>query len=254
MNKKTLIFILGGIILITTIWSFFLAEKMDNTPTGSITLLESEKPQEIIGEIYFTVTKVIDGDTIDVDTGERVRLICIDSPEYYEDYYQEAKEFLEDLILNKEVRLEKDISEVGKYGRLVRNIYLPDGTFVNELIVKQGYAEAYWYKPDTTLCPIIQKAEDYAKDHELGIWEKEFDAEIDIEIDVEENTQEDSPKDNQEETELEVCDCSSNLYNCDDFSTHTEAQECYEYCISIIGSDIHRLDGDYDGEACETLP
>ena len=39
---------------------------------------------------YFTVTKVIDGDTIDIDTGERVRLICIDSPEYYDEGYEEV--------------------------------------------------------------------------------------------------------------------------------------------------------------------
>ena len=44
--------------------------------------------------------------------------------------------------------------------------------------------------------------------------------------------------------------CSYNYYNCDDFRTHREAQRAYEYC----GGDIHELDRDKDGLACETLP
>jgi len=49
-----------------------------------------------------------------------------------------------------------------------------------------------------------------------------------------------------------VCDCSGNIYNCADFSTHDAAQSCYEYCISQGKGDIHRLDGDSDGQACES--
>jgi len=44
--------------------------------------------------------------------------------------------------------------------------------------------------------------------------------------------------------------CESDTYNCGDFSTQAEAQEVFEYC----GDDIHRLDGDGDGVACESLP
>jgi len=50
----------------------------------------------------------------------------------------------------------------------------------------------------------------------------------------------------------EVCYCSSNLYNCADFSTHAEAQECYEYCGGL-SNDVHDLDRDNDGLACESL-
>ena len=52
----------------------------------------------------------------------------------------------------------------------------------------------------------------------------------------------------------EPCDCSYNRYNCADFSTQAEAQECYEYCLSLDKGDVHRLDGDNDGVACESLP
>jgi hypothetical protein len=51
-----------------------------------------------------------------------------------------------------------------------------------------------------------------------------------------------------------TCNCSGNVYNCANFSTHAAAQACYNYCISIGRGDIHRLDGDNDGIACESLP
>ena len=56
------------------------------------------------------------------------------------------------------------------------------------------------------------------------------------------------------ETPIAVCNCASNLYNCDDFSTHNEAQMCYKHCVSIVGSDVHGLDSDSDGVVCESLP
>ena len=50
-----------------------------------------------------------------------------------------------------------------------------------------------------------------------------------------------------------VCNCNSNIYNCSDFNSQYEAQQCYLYCLGQRGKDIHRLDGDNDGRACETL-
>jgi micrococcal nuclease len=52
-----------------------------------------------------------------------------------------------------------------------------------------------------------------------------------------------------------VCQtCVYDAYNCADFSTHLQAQACYEYCLQQVGTDVHRLDGDHDGLACENLP
>ena len=48
-----------------------------------------------------------------------------------------------------------------------------------------------------------------------------------------------------------VCDCLYNRYNCKDFSGHTAAQACYDYCTSLGKGDIHQLDGDKNGIACE---
>lgn len=49
------------------------------------------------------------------------------------------------------------------------------------------------------------------------------------------------------------CSCSSNTYNCGDFSSHAQAQELYLCCMAQVGYDVHRLDRDDDGDACESL-
>lgn len=51
-----------------------------------------------------------------------------------------------------------------------------------------------------------------------------------------------------------VCPCSGDMLNCGDFSTQSSAQACHDYCVAQGRGDIHRLDGDNDGEACESLP
>lgn len=50
-----------------------------------------------------------------------------------------------------------------------------------------------------------------------------------------------------------VCACHADTYNCGDFSTQAQAQACYNYCVSLGRGDIHRLDGDGNGRACESL-
>jgi len=55
------------------------------------------------------------------------------------------------------------------------------------------------------------------------------------------------------ETAKKKYECSYNAYDCGDFSTHAKAQEVFMYCGGV-NSDVHRLDGDKDGSACETLP
>lgn len=184
----------------------------------------------------FTVSRIIDGDTFVLNTGEKLRLIGIDTPESYEDYYQEATDRLEELVLGKEVTLEKDISETDKYGRLLRYVYV-DGKFVNKIMVEEGWAEAYPYEPDTKYKTEFANAESIAKSNNLGIWK------------VEEEEEEQETKKTIDSGYI----CSYNAYNCDDFSTHSQAQAVYELCGGV-SNDIHRLDRDKDGLACESLP
>jgi len=181
------------------------------------------------------VTRIIDGDTIDIQypngSTDRVRLTCIDTPERGEPGFQQASDYLENLILDKKVKLVKDISERGKYQRLIRYIYLDD-LFVNKKMVEEGYAKAYPYFPDTAKCPEIQEAEKLAKEAKRGIW-----ADKDDYIPP-------TPKTGYT--------CDSDTYNCGDFTSHKEAQEVFLACGGP-SRDIHKLDRDLDGLACESL-
>lgn len=106
----------------------------------------------------FLVVDVIDGDTFEIATGEQVRLICIDGPEKGEVGYKETKDFLSNLILEKEVRLEQDIEDQDKYGRLLRYVYLNTSKgelFINKEIVQQGYGEVFPYGNNTLKCEEI---------------------------------------------------------------------------------------------------
>ena len=101
------------------------------------------------GEIA-TVTRVIDGDTIDVmlDGREmRVRYIGVNTPERDEACYSNATRANSDLVQGKTVTLVTDTSDTDQYDRLLRYVYA-DGVFVNESLVRDGYAEVVKYPPD----------------------------------------------------------------------------------------------------------
>jgi micrococcal nuclease len=120
----------------------------------ALVLLYRYSPDEI--QAGNLVMRVIDGDTIVMQDGWKVRLLCIDTPELGKAGSDEAKEFLEGLVLGKEVRLEKDISETDKYGRLLRYVYVNDSNgeevFVNKEIVENGYGEVFRYEVDVKRC------------------------------------------------------------------------------------------------------
>ena len=122
------------------------------------------------------VEKVIDGDTFILESGEKVRLIGIDTPEKAgpytteEAYGKEATAFAEALLEGKTVYLEKDTSETDRYGRLLRYAYLEDGTFVNLELLEEGLAEALEYPPDTRFADMFRAAEDKALDQKKGLW------------------------------------------------------------------------------------
>ena len=63
-----------------------------------------------------------------------------------------------------------------------------------------------------------------------------------------------APVQNNTTTTSAVCSCASNTLDCGNFSTHWQAQQCYNYCVSLGRGDIHQLDRDKDGSACESLP
>jgi len=125
-----------------------------------------------------TVTRVIDGDTIKVNiTGTiyKVRYIGIDTPELddtrpqFVALAQEATRYNRQLVAGKTVRLEKDVSETDRHGRLLRYVFVGD-TFVNAELVRQGLAWAKVYEPDTKYQDYLEELEEEARQARRGIW------------------------------------------------------------------------------------
>jgi len=115
------------------------------------------------------VERIVDGDTLVLTNGEKVRLIGIDTPERGEEYYSEAGDYLGNLTLNKTLYLEQDISEKDKYDRSLYYLYTDD-LFVNAEMVSSGYARSYPYEPDTYHSFLFDCLEEQAKQQELIIW------------------------------------------------------------------------------------
>ena len=117
------------------------------------------------------VSRVIDGDTLVLSSGEKVRLLGIDTPERGEFYYKEATERLRGLVDKKEITMKKDVSQVDRYGRLLRHIYLGD-IWINAEMVKDGYAKFVVYPPDVSHVEKFRELEKEAKKEKKGIWSK----------------------------------------------------------------------------------
>jgi len=124
------------------------------------------------------VTRVIDGDTIEVSLEGiicKVRYIGIDTPETVhpsqpvECFGKEASDKNSALVAGKIVKLEKDVSETDKYGRLLRYVWVGD-IFVNDYLVRQGYAYASTYPPDVKYADQFAQAQEEAIENNRGLW------------------------------------------------------------------------------------
>lgn len=115
------------------------------------------------------VVRVIDGDTIELQDGHRVRYLGIDTPELGEEYGAEASARNMELVENKVVELQRGKRDKDEYGRLLRYVYV-DGVFVNAELVAQGYAKACIFDPDERYSQILVQLEQYAKMSKRGLW------------------------------------------------------------------------------------
>lgn len=138
-----------------------------------------EQPQE-----WYLVTKVIDGDTFWVDNGTskgiKIRLTGIDAPESQkrwkseEGYYgKESKAYLTKLLKDKKVRLETDVDSLDRFGRTLSYVYLEDDTFVNAVLIKEGYAVLMTVSPNVRYADLFYKLQVQARENNRGLWKKE---------------------------------------------------------------------------------
>ena len=133
----------------------------------------------------FTVTKIVDGDTIDIDIGDgthqstRIRLWGVDTPETKKPgtaimyFGPEATEFTSKLTAGKEVTIYLDTQNRtrGKYGRLLAYVQLADRRFLNELLLLEGFAYADLRFRHSFYHKYIQ-LESTARSRKRGLWKK----------------------------------------------------------------------------------
>jgi endonuclease YncB( thermonuclease family) len=162
-----------------------------------------------------TVVRVIDGDTIELENGQKVRMLGINTPEKSQAFSDEATEFLNGKVLNKEIQLE--LHGTDKYGRFLGYVFV-GGQNVNEQILGQGFGTLYYYGRDDYYND-LKKAEENARSSGIGLWIKSPKSDCIKLIDL---TYEETPKrcTNTEELVLEnTCDEDLKLIIKDD-ATH----------------------------------
>lgn len=167
-QKKFLIALFGTLLIF--FWDYFQEVLIQASPT---TLSLSQVSQNQLETA--AVKKVIDGDTIELIDGRKVRYIGIDTPETKHPnqpdgcFGTQASEKNSSLVANKIVTMEKDVSETDKFGRLLRYVYV-DEVMVNSLLVKEGYALTATYPPDIKYQDKFQADQDQAQENKLGLW------------------------------------------------------------------------------------
>lgn len=196
MQRKPLYFI-GGIIALLVIIVAIGHKSEQGTfqnvgqdvsalaTTGTDSVLPTLNTTEIktsnISLKYYSVSRVVDGDTIDVSIDgkvKRLRLIGINTPETVdprkpvECFGIEASNKAKTLLTGKKVSLESDGSqgELDKYNRLLRYVFLEDGTNINLLMIKDGYAYEYTYDLPYKYQAEFKNAQKQAEANKAGLW------------------------------------------------------------------------------------
>jgi micrococcal nuclease len=136
--------------------------------------------QSLTEGVYYPVSKHVDGDTFWVDDGSekgaKIRLIGVDTPETRhprkgrEPYGREASRYVRDLLDGRSVRFEFDVQTKDRYGRILAYVYLEDDTFLNALLVEEGYATVATYPPNVRYAELFTELQRAAREGGLGLW------------------------------------------------------------------------------------
>ncbi|MBI3312169.1 MAG: thermonuclease family protein [Candidatus Omnitrophica bacterium] len=141
-------------------------------------VLESGQADSGLQSAEAVVERVIDGDTVVLAGGARVRYIGVDTPELHhprkpvEFYAREAKEFNRRLVGGKKVRLEWDVQRRDRYQRQLAYLFLEDGTFVNAELLRQGCAQLLTIPPNVKYADLFVKMQKEAREAKRGLWGK----------------------------------------------------------------------------------
>jgi endonuclease YncB( thermonuclease family) len=208
-----------------------------------------------------TILKITDGDTIRINTGEDVRLLQIDTPEPMssECYASESTAALAKLIFGKTIRLESDpvSANIDQRKRLLRYVFVGK-TNINLKMVEIGAAAPYFYKGEKGMFSAqLLKAAQKAREQKIGLWGKCPGSKLDPTRSLSTGTSV-KPAPSQSATAAANGNCDPNYDQCVPISAYDlDCPDIYNLGMSrirVLGQDIHKLDRDRDGIACESKP
>ncbi len=182
-KREIYIFVLG---ILVGIWIFSL--QVNKSTSGPVEMPKEAVVTEALPtptteskKDLYEVIKVSDGDTIQImldDKKQTVRMIGVDTPESVDPrrpvqcFGEKASQKTSELLLNKKVSLESDTTQgdMDKYKRLLRFVFLEDGTNVNKLLIEQGFGHQYTYNKPYKYREEFIKAETEARENKRGLW------------------------------------------------------------------------------------
>lgn len=209
-----------------------------------IALVDENKSEEKLKFETVKVARVVDGDTIEIEGGKKVRYIGIDTPESVhpskpvECFSTQATKKNKELVEGKEVRLETDVSETDRYGRLLRYVYVGD-TFINNVLVSEGYAQSSSYPPDIKYQSVFIESERLARENNKGLWGDTCLVAI--------------PTPTPTQTQTPIPLPNGGGYSCNCSRSCTSMSSCAEAYFQLNNCRCPARDEDDDGVPCESI-
>jgi micrococcal nuclease len=178
MNKKGLVYYLLFVALLFGAGLYLI--KSDKTKLTFPNFIPSQIPTSTQitasrSAEFVQVKRVVDGDTIELMDGRKVRYIGVDTPELHHPtkgvqcFGKEAMEKNRELVEGKTIRMGKDVSETDRYKRLLRYVW-KDEVFVNEYLTREGYAFPATFPPDVSYTKLFTEAAQEAREQNKGLW------------------------------------------------------------------------------------
>jgi len=178
LNKKLAIFLL--IVTVIFVYGVYLMKRekfISQIPIVASSITISSSPETVASDSaeIAVVQRVVDGDTIELSDGRKVRYIGVDTPELHHPtksvqcFGKEAMEKNKELVEGKEIQMKKDVSETDRYKRLLRYVWIGD-VFVNEYLAREGFAHQATFPPDVKYVDQFKIAAEDARVNNKGLW------------------------------------------------------------------------------------
>lgn len=172
-SKLLLLLVSVGFLLI---YSYFSPKFQENKQNTSQSVVPSKSSQDVLSadtsfaDNEYIVASVYDGDTIETKEKIKIRLLGVNTAEIGQPYAEEARDFNRSLVLGKKVRLQYDVQQKDRYGRILAYVFV-DNMFVNLELVKNGFAVSETIQPNVKYQQEIIEAQKQARNACLNIWE-----------------------------------------------------------------------------------